>query len=194
MERIITRATMLALALTTIVSAQDNFRMNASRSLFSDFKALSVGDAVTIIVVESSKASNEASTSTGRSSSLGAKAEGEAFNETIPSIDFGVSTNNEFDGGGKTSAEGEVKTRISATIDSVLSNGNLVVSGSRRITINDEEQRFSVKGVVRPADVQADNSVYSYNISNAEIDVQNDGMIDRNTEPGLLTRLFHWIF
>ena len=38
--------------LTVSLSAQD-FRSNASRSIFSDYKAARIGDAITIIVVES---------------------------------------------------------------------------------------------------------------------------------------------
>ena len=48
-----------------------NMRQNAFSSLFSDQKATQVGDAITVLVVESSQASNNAETSTDRASTLG---------------------------------------------------------------------------------------------------------------------------
>ena len=60
--------------------------------------------------------------------------------------------------------------------------------------LNGEEQTIFIKGVVRSSDIQADNSVYSYNISEAEIVFEGSGMIDNAQHPGWLTKFFHWIF
>ena len=87
-----------------------------------------------------------------------------------------------------------IKTKISATIDSVLNNGNLVVRGSRKISINGEEQTIHIKGVVRTSDISADNSVLSYNLSDAEIVLEGSGLINDAQHPGWLTKFFHWIF
>jgi flagellar L-ring protein precursor FlgH len=87
-----------------------------------------------------------------------------------------------------------VKTKISARVDSVLANGNLRINGSRRIVINGEEQTMKVNGIVRVSDIQADNTVYSYNISDADIEFEGSGMIERSQSPGWLTKLFHWLF
>jgi flagellar L-ring protein precursor FlgH len=154
-----------------------------------------VGDAVTIIVIESSQAINQAETQAGRSSDIGFGASGSMDGDPmIPSVDLGINSNNDFKGSGSTKSSGSVKTKISATIDSVYTNGNLKISGSRKITINGEEQLVKISGVVRSIDIQSDNSVYSYNISDAEIAFEGSGMIDRNQSPGWLTKLFHWLF
>lgn len=176
-----------------LVYAQD-FRQNASASLFSDYKAISVGDAITIIVLESSQAENSASTQTGREGSVGFNASGKVDQSALPGVDLSVGSSNNFDGGGKTSSAGKISTRISATIDSVLANGNLRIQGSRKILINGEEQLVKIKGIVRPSDVQANNTVLSYNISDAEFEFTNDGRIGESNEPGWITKLFHWLF
>ena len=51
--------------LPVFINAQ-NMSQNGFRSLFSDYKAVNLGDAITIIVVESSEAANAAQKSTGR--------------------------------------------------------------------------------------------------------------------------------
>ncbi len=183
----------LSLILAINVFPQD-MRQNSFQSLFADQKANRIGDAITIIVLESSQASNNATTSTGKKSDLGFNASGGVGSSTIPSTDIGVGSNNDFTGSGSTKTTGMVQTKISATIDSVLANGNLVIKGSRKISINGEEQTIFIRGVVRSSDIQADNSVYSYNISEAEIVFEGSGMIDNAQHPGWLTKFFHWIF
>ena len=183
----------LFLILAVNVFPQD-MRQNSFQSLFADQKANRIGDAITIIVLESSQASNNAETSTGKKSDLGFNASGGVGSSTIPNTDVGIGSNNDFTGSGSTKTTGMVQTKISATIDSVLANGNLVIKGSRKISINGEEQTIFIKGVVRSSDIQADNSVYSYNISEAEIVFEGSGMIDNAQHPGWLTKFFHWIF
>lgn len=175
------------------LNSQD-MRANSFNSLFSDNKANKIGDAVTILVVESSQASNNAETTSGRSSELGFGANASLGDNSIPEAKAGIGSNNEFSGSGSTKTTGLIRTKISATIDSVLSNGNLVIKGSRKITINGEEQLVKIKGIVRSADILADNSVYSYSISEAEINFEGSGIISDAQKPGWLTRFFHWIF
>lgn len=175
------------------VLGQD-MRQNAFKSLFSDNKASMIGDAVTIIVIESSQASNNAKTNAGRSSEIKFNASGALDATALPNVDLGVSSGNEFSGSGGTQSSGSVQTKISATIDSVLANGNMRVRGSRKISINGEEQTVFIKGIVRPSDISADNNVLSYNISDAEIIFEGSGIIDNAQKPGWLTKLFHWLF
>lgn len=193
------------LCLSSVLFAQ-NMRRNSQLSMFSDYKAAQPGDAVTIIVIESTQASNNSETSTGRSSEIGAnfgadiggsqsKQGGAANKFDMSAAGSGnIGTNNNFQGSGSTQTTGSIRTKISAVVDSVLANGNMMIHGSKKITINGEEQIVSIKGIVRQADINADNSVYSHNISNAEISFDGSGMIDSAQKPGWLTKLFHWLF
>jgi len=173
-------------------SAQD-MRENVGRSLFSDQKANRVGDAVMIYVVETSSASNDASTATSRESNLGLTGSGNT-SSPLPGVSANLGTTNTFKGSGSTAANGSISAKISARVDSVLANGNLYIRGSRTIVINGEEQIIRISGIVRPSDIQQDNSVFSYNISDAMISFQGNGIVSRAQEPGWLTKFFHWIF
>lgn len=171
-----------------------NLRRNAQLSLFSDNKASFPGDAVTIIVVESTHASNNSETSAGRKSEIGLGASGSAGGTTIPNTDVALGTNNDFQGSGSTQTTGNIRTKISAVVDSVLANGNMIIHGSKKISINGEDQLVRIKGVVRPSDIMPDNSVYSFNISEVDIAFEGSGIIENAQKPGWLTKLFHWLF
>lgn len=184
----------IILLFTTAVMHAQDMRNNSFSSLFSDQKANRIGDAVTILVVESSQASNNAETSAGKKSDLGFNFNGGLDQTKLPNIDVGMGSNNDFRGSGSTKTTGMIRTKISATIDSVLNNGNLLIKGSRKIVINGDEQTLFIKGVVRSSDITADNAVLSYNISEAEIVFEGSGIIHDAQSPGWLTKFFHWIF
>jgi len=177
-----------------LISAQD-FTANGNRSLYSDYKASRLGDVVTIIVVEASQASNSSNLSTGRKSNIGFNASATMDGApAIPKTDFGIGSTNDFNGGGKSSSSGVVKTKISAVIDSVYDNGLLRITGARKIIVNGEEQLVTIKGLIRSADLLTDNSIFSYKISDAEIVFKGEGSVSDKTSPGFLTKFFHWIF
>ncbi|MDX1701771.1 MAG: flagellar basal body L-ring protein FlgH, partial [Melioribacteraceae bacterium] len=91
-------------------------------------------------------------------------------------------------------ASGMVRTKLSALIDSVLSNDLVRIRGSRKIVVNEEEQMITIRGLVRTSDISSDNTVLSYNISEAEIIFKSEGQISSVQEPGWITKLFHWLF
>jgi len=183
----------VSLILFATSNAQD-MRQNSYNSLFSDQKANRIGDAITIIVLESSQASNNASTSAGRESKLGFSGSGSLDQTLLPKANLSIGSQNDFSGSGSTKTTGLIKTKISASIDSIYANGNMRITGSKKISINGEDQIIFVKGIVRPSDIYADNTVLSYNISDADITFEGSGIIDNAQHSGWLTKLFHWLF
>jgi flagellar L-ring protein FlgH len=181
---------LLLLAAGVLPASAQDMRENVMKSLFSDQKAAHAGDAITIIVVETNSATNDASTNSSRESnfSLGAQT-----GATSPGINVGLGTANGFKGSGGTSSKGTVQAKLSARVDSVLPNGNLIINGNRVIIVNGEKQTITISGVVRPSDIQADNSLFSYNISDAQIAFEGDGIVSRAQGPGWITKLLHWL-
>lgn len=164
------------------------------RSMFSDHKAHKVGDILTIIVIEVSQASNNASKDASRSSSISGSVSGSGALNFIPETGFSIGTGNEFKGGGSTSTRGTVKAKISARVVDIDSVGNLVIEGVRKINVNGETQIIKIKGVVRPSDIRADNTVLSFNIADAEIEISGKGMVYRSKDPSWIMRVLHWLF
>ncbi len=184
----------VCMAILSVASAGgQDMRQNVGRSLFADQKATRPGDAVMVLVVETSSASNDASTSSERSATSPSRPTGKREARSSRRV-ARCRTGNSFKGEGATSTRGSVRARLSARVDSVLSNGNLVITGDRTIVINGEEQVITLSGIVRPSDIQADNSIYSYNISDARIMFEGSGIVSRAQGPGWITKLLHWLF
>ncbi|CUS97198.1 flagellar L-ring protein precursor FlgH [Candidatus Kryptobacter tengchongensis] len=164
------------------------------RSLFSDQKAFKPGDVITIIIIEVSSAESKAERDASRSGSVNGQVSGSGALGFIPETGFSIGTGNEFKGQGSTSTRGTVKAKLGARIVGVDSAGNLIIEGQRKVNVNGDEQIIRIKGIVRPTDVNWDNTVYSYNIADAEIEFTGKGMIYRSKSPSWITRLFHWLF
>lgn len=169
------------------------FSENIARSLFSDRRAYQVGDVVTILIVEYAMGSHEAGTQTDSQNDLGLSAVGSGDMNSINSgLDAGWK--NKHEGTGETTREGTLQGTLSARIVEITETGNLIIEGSRKIMVNGEEQVSTLRGVVRPEDISGQNTVYSFNIADAEISYTGKGDVNSASRPGFLTRLINWIF
>lgn len=169
------------------------FNQNSSRSLFSDVKAYRVGDAVMILISEATAADNSAtttqSTKTDLSAGVGASSGGAGFDGSVS-----LGTGNTFNGRGQTSRNESFRTRLSAKVISVESNGNLKIEGKRTFQLNGENQSITLTGYIRPADIQSDNSIISYSIMDLVVTYEGDGTITKAQEPGMITKFLRWLF
>ncbi len=185
---------------------QDNGPLS---ELFINPKARRVGDIVTINIVESSSATNNATTKTGRESSLSAGIEqmfgmenwyatkypkySKYFNPFSQTAVKG-SIKSDFDGSGTTTRSGTLTAQITARITAVLPNGNLKIVGSRQIAVNNETQLIILTGIVRPRDISPDNIVLSTYIADARISYSGTGIVDDRQQPGWLANILNKIW
>jgi flagellar L-ring protein precursor FlgH len=167
-----------------------------SANLYADLKARNVGDIVTINIIESAKASKNATTKTARDSSLGASWSGVLAKLTGDWVgsDQAVDFKNEFDGKGETTRSSQLNAYITAQVIHVLPNGNLVIQGSRQVQVNNENQFINISGVIRPEDISSNNIVLSTFIADATIELTGQGVISDNQRPGWLARILNWIW
>ncbi|MBC2742068.1 MAG: flagellar basal body L-ring protein FlgH [Desulfosarcina sp.] len=167
-------------------------------SMFTDQKARTVGDIVTIKIAESSKATNKATTETDRTSSLSASVDAffnaekrypadHPFFNPFSKVAGGVES--EFEGTGTTKRSGDLNAYITALVTQVLPNGNLVITGSREVLINNENQIIQLTGVVRPRDISAGNQVISTHVADARISYSGTGVVNDRQKPGWLTSI-----
>lgn len=179
------------------LSYADSIWTKESASPYSTDKALKVGDIINIIVAESTSAQNQAGTKSDVKDDLALK-----LTNTIQRLAPIIGTNSQIDGQasnkyagtGQTTRSNGVQARISAWVTEVLPNGNLEIEGKHRVQVNEEIQEITINGTVRPKDISGANTVYSYQVANANLVVRGSGVIAETESPGFITRIFNWLF
>jgi flagellar L-ring protein FlgH len=102
----------------------------------------------------------------------------------------GVSGDTQLAGQGATSRSTTVATTLTARVVAVLPNGALVVEAAKDVQINSERQTITVRGVLRPADIDATNSVRSDRLGQLEVRVNGKGVVgDAVRRPFFLYRI-----
>lgn len=171
-------------------------------SFFQDQRAKAKGDIITVRIVEVSQASEKASTGTKRSSSvnagisniLGLEVNPKARIFSNPEKLISAKTQNDFSGEGETTRAGSLSATITACVVDVLPNGNLVIEGKREIYVNKEKKEITLKGIVRPKDIAADNSILSTQIADAVIVYTGAGVVAEKVRPGWAARILDLIW
>jgi len=71
----------------------------------------------------------------------------------------------------------------------VLPNGYLVVEAEHQVAFNQQSQTLILRGLVRPVDINSDNSVPSTALSDLEIELKGKGVVsDATRQPNLFMR------
>jgi flagellar L-ring protein precursor FlgH len=168
--------------------------------LYSDRKALRVGDIITIRIVETARANNTADTDLSRNSSLDVSFSRffgkEKFLKLFKLDDELVKTssNNAHNGAGSTTRQGDLIATITAIVKDVLPNGNMVIQGTRAVAVNHEEQYITITGVVRPEDVNRDNAVLSSQVADANIAIGGVGVVADKQHSGWGIWIFDFLW
>lgn len=160
--------------------------------LFSDDKARYVGDLVTILVVEKTTATNKSSTEIGQKEEMDS-GKGVGFIEKFLEA-FGIESEDKYTGEGQTSSSGILNTTITAEVVEVLPNSNLVVEARRSMVVNNETQMMVLSGIIRPKDIGRNNTIASTKLSDVRLRYTGKGPIARRQKPGILNKIFDWIF
>lgn len=164
----------------------------SSVSLYSDVRAQQVGDLVTLIIAEQTRAEQNAQTNTGQESSVNFGPGIGALANFIPELRVGGGDNAR--AGGSTTRGGSLVARMTTRVTEILPNGNMIIEGHQLIQINGEMQTLHVSGVIRPRDIHPDNTILSTYVADAEFSFLGTGSLGEKQQPGLLTRFFNWLF
>lgn len=166
--------------------------------LFEDRKAGRVGDILTVLLTESTTASKNSATSTGKST------EATLLNPTIlgrPTTHDGtaifsgeLSGDSNFDGRGSSSQSNSLAGDITVTVVERLANGNLVIAGEKWVTLNQGQEFIRLSGIIRADDIRPDNSLLSTRIANAQITYSSKGVLAAANKMGFISRFFNSVF
>ncbi len=169
-----------------------------SQSYLSDLardpRAARVGDLITVQVAENASALTSGSTTRSRNSdnnaSIGSLLGAMNPLRPLPNL-FKQSRESSLQGQGATSRLTNVTAVITAHVTHVTANGNLVIEGSKEVAVNSERQLVWIRGVVRQADLQQDNSVSSDRLAMLDLRVNGRGVVASAIKrPNALFRFF----
>lgn len=170
------------------------YRAGTEVRLFEDLKANRVGDILTVRLIERTDASKNSSTSTSKSSAatldnpvvFGRPVTADG----VPILEGSLGGDRSFDGEGSSSQSNSLEGDITVTVIERLPNGNLLISGEKWLTINQGEEFIRLTGIIRPYDIEPDNSVFSNRIADAQIAYSSKGVLAAANRMGWLSRFF----
>ena len=151
---------------------------NGSRAFFKDQRAHQVGDILTVKVKFTDKATLENDTSRSRKNNedsgvtdyIGSKTLGaSAAKAILPGRILTADSTASSEGKGSIDRKEELQTNVAGVVTQVLPNGNLVIEGKQEVRVNYEIRELIVAGVVRPEDIESDNTIDSTKIAEARI-------------------------
>lgn len=161
--------------------------------LVSGNRAHAVGDPLTIALVENTTTSKSAGSKTGRDG---------GFSLTPPSAGplaflnpdaLKASGQSSFKGDGTAAQSSSFSGTVAVTIAEVRPNGTALVKGEKRMMLSQGQEWIQFSGIVRLADIDANNTVRSPQVADARMEYSGKGSIQRASREGWLSRFFNMI-
>jgi flagellar L-ring protein FlgH len=163
---------------------------NGSRAFFKDQRAHQVGDILTVKVNLNDRATidNETKRSRKNAEDSGVdtffgKTKLPIMNSPVPTKIFTGDSSSSSDGKGSINRSEALQTNVAAVVTQILPNGNLVVEGKQEVRVNFEVRELIVAGIVRPEDIESDNTIDSTKIAQARIAYGGRGQISDVQQP-----------
>lgn len=155
----------------------------------TDRRASQVGDIITVDLLESFAATKSQAASATRKDDYSLKA---AVPLPVPILnDLTASGGGDrgFSGNGQASQSNSLTGRMSVSVVRVLPGGNLEILGQKKLTLNNGDEYIRLRGIVRPADISAENTVQSDRIANADIKYIGAGQVADTGKQGWMGAL-----
>ncbi len=163
---------------------------NGSRAFFKDQRAHQVGDILTVKVKITDKAEIDNATKRSRTNKEDAgvddffgKTKIPVLNKPLPLKFIAADSNAASEGQGSVNRSEALLTNVAAVVTQVLPNGNLVLEGKQEVRVNFEVRELIVAGIVRPEDIESDNTIDSTKIAQARIAYGGRGQITDVQQP-----------
>ena len=176
-----------------------------AKVFFKDIRAKEVGDILTVKLTISDSAKLENKTERDRDDGetqnlntiLGLQAE---FAKKLPQgINpggelFRFSTDHQTSGDGEIDRKETITLTFAAVITQVLPNGALAIMGRQEIRVNAELRELMVTGVVRPQDINTDNTITHERIAEMRVAYGGRGMLSELQQPRWGTQVWDIVF
>jgi flagellar L-ring protein precursor FlgH len=192
--KLMTVAIVTAVTMPTLCHAQSLWRDDTARPMCADKRAANIGDILTVLVQENSSATKKNNTSTAKEAGMDASISTFFYNPILassgkmPALKYG--SKNSFTGGGTIDNSQALVASVAVRVIDVLPNHNLVIEGKRETSFSGEQQTAVLHGIVRLEDIMANNTLYSYNIADAQVQIQSKGSLTDSQRKGWFTKVW----
>jgi len=175
------------------------YQAGYERSWFENVRARRVGDILVVSLVEDTEASQTNAGKISKSNSTSITNPtwfGKPVNFDAPlfgaNSNFGASmdSSHSFDGSGENTQNNEFSGSISVMVTEVLANGYMRVRGEKRIAMTGGNEYIRVSGIVRPEDINTDNTIDSTKIADATLTYVGDGQVSMASQMGWIAKFF----
>ena len=164
-----------------------------SAEMFQDPRARNVGDVITVSILIDDKAQfgNSSDRSRSQKSSLGFDfSYGVSALTDTATADTGIRSGTETKGAGNIDRSEVLRLQVAAIVTEQMPNGNVVISGSQEVRVNNEVRVLTVAGIVRPRDISRKNTIDYDKIAEARISYGGRGRITDVQGPSLGQQVF----
>ena len=163
-------------------------------ALFEDTTAHRVGDILTIHLVEKASAKSNSTTKAEKKQNVDMPppkiAGGDVTHNNQKVLETKVKAGRDFSGNGNSDQSHEFSAMITVSVSGVLPNQYLVVRGEKLIVLNQSEEFIRFSGIVRPQDIDKDNTVESGKVADVKISYAGTGVISSTNTMGPLAKFF----
>ncbi len=175
-----------------------------AKAFFKDHRAKEVGDSLTVTLSLNDSASLANTTSRKRDDSEDTDVTNLLGFETklarkLPT-DFDPTSVISFGNAHNTSGDGsigrseQISLTFAAVVTQVLPNGSLVILGRQEVRVNSELRELMVTGVVRPGDIESDNTITHERIAEMRVAYGGRGTLSNLQQPRWGTQIWDVLF
>lgn len=180
------------------VQRKDNgaiYQQGMRVGLFEDTTAKYIGDVLTVVLVENTNASATSNTNSSKDNKVELPGPTLAGQKVTDKNGTEILNNNfngerEFSGQGTSAMNSSFNGNISVTVADVLPNRNLVVRGEKMMLLNQSDEYVRFVGIVRPQDIEQNNTIKSTRIANVHMAYGGQGALSSANKMGPLGRFF----
>lgn len=153
-------------------------------------RAAQVGDIVTVVLIERSTTSKSAAGKTDRGGDASITPPSVGPLAVIDPAALNLAAGGSFKGQGNASQSSSLQADITVTIAQVRPNGTALIRGEKLMTFSQGDEWIQLSGIIRLADIDADNRIASTRVADAKIAYAGSGAIQKSSRPGWLSRFF----
>ncbi|HEX8056558.1 MAG TPA: flagellar basal body L-ring protein FlgH [Novosphingobium sp.] len=168
------------------------FSASSYSPLYGGTRASRVGDALTILLVESTTAAKTVGSKSQKGGGMSVtppKSGPFSFNPDA----LTASSSSNFNGSGNASQTNSLTSTLSVTIAEVRPNGTALVKGQKRLLISQGNEWVQISGIVRLIDIDQNNTILSSQVADAHIEYTGKGALQQASKQGWLGRIFNII-